>query len=66
MALKMAQILEEQNILVTVSLLEGDPDSLVKWNVDGLLSNKNFINKLNTKYNLLSHEVMTDCVNHKI
>lgn len=62
----MAQILEEQNILVTVSLLEGDPDSLVKWNVDGLLSNKNFINKLNTKYNLLSHEVMTDCVNHKI
>ncbi|VVC29220.1 Hypothetical protein CINCED_3A006213 [Cinara cedri] len=55
-ALKMAQILEDQDILVTVSLIEGEPESLIEW-AGCFLSNNNFIDKLNTKYNLKSTEL---------
>lgn len=57
-ALKMAQLLEAQGLLVTVSLLEGDPKSLIDW-AESFLSNDNFINRLNKKYSSFSNEVNT-------
>jgi len=57
-ALKMAQILEAQGTLVTVSLLEGDPEFLTGW-AESFLSNDNFINKLNTMYSSTASEVNT-------
>lgn len=55
-ALKMAQILEAQGTLVTVSLLEGDPEFLTGW-AESFLSNDNFINRLNTMYSSFTNEV---------
>uniref|UniRef100_A0A2H8TDM0 Fatty acid synthase n=1 Tax=Melanaphis sacchari TaxID=742174 RepID=A0A2H8TDM0_9HEMI len=48
-ALQMAQILESQGILVTVTLLEVDPEFLIGW-AKQFLSNDNFSNKLNKMY----------------
>lgn len=55
----MAQILEARGLLVTLSLLEGDPESLYGW-AENFLSNDNFINRLNKKYSLFSNEVTTN------
>lgn len=52
----MAQILEAQGTLVTVSLLEGDPEFLTGW-AESFLSNDIFINRLNTVYNSFTNEV---------
>lgn len=55
-ALKMAQILEAQGTLVSISLLEGDPEYLAGL-AGSFLSNDNFTNKLNTIYSSFSNEV---------
>jgi len=55
-ALKMAQILENQGTLVTVSLLEGDPEILTIWS-KSFLSNHNLTNKLKTMYCSCSNKV---------
>lgn len=60
-ALKMAQILEAQGTLVTVSLLEGDPEFLTGW-AGNFLSNDNVINKLNTMYGSMASQVNTKIV----
>lgn len=59
-ALKMAQILESQGILVTVTLLEADPEFLTGW-AERFLLNDNFKNKLNKMYSSFSSEVNTKC-----
>lgn len=46
----MAQILESRGTLVTVSLLEGNPEDLTGW-AKTFVSNDNYINKLYTRYN---------------
>lgn len=53
----MAQILESQGTMVTVSLIEGDPEILTGWS-ESFLSNDNFVNKLTTLYNSFSKEVI--------
>lgn len=55
-ALKMAQMLETRGTLVTVSLLEGDPEILTKW-AESFLSNDYFTKKLNTMHGSFSDEV---------
>lgn len=52
----MAQILEAQGILVTVSLLEGDPEILIGW-AESYFANDTFTTKLTTLYNSFSNEV---------
>lgn len=59
----MAQLLEAQGTLVTVSLLEGDPEFLTGW-AESFLSNDNFINKLNTMYSSFNNEVNTNYISH--
>ena len=54
----MTQILESQGILVTVSLLEVDPEFLSGW-AERFLSNDNFANKLNKMYSSFFSEVNT-------
>lgn len=46
-ALKMAQILEARGTMVTVALLEGDPDILTEW-AGSFLADDRFENKANT------------------
>lgn len=58
-ALKMAQILESKGILVTVFLLEGDPEILTDW-AENFLSNDLLVNKLNTMYGLFYGKVIFD------
>ncbi|CAI6347084.1 unnamed protein product [Macrosiphum euphorbiae] len=48
-ALKIAQILESQGILVTVTLLEFNPEFLTGW-AERFLSNDNFTKRLNKMY----------------
>ncbi|KAF0755952.1 fatty acid synthase-like isoform X1 [Aphis craccivora] len=60
-ALKMAQILESQGILVTVALLEADPEFLSEW-AERFLSNDNFANKLNKMYSSFSSEISKSTV----
>jgi len=55
-ALKMAQMLEAQGILVTVALLEGDPETLTEW-AERYMSNDDFKNKLNTMFGSFSKRV---------
>lgn len=55
-ALKMAQILEAQGTMVTVSLLEGDPKTLTSWS-EYFLSKDYLIKKLNAMYHSSSNEV---------
>lgn len=54
----MAQILESQGILVTVTLLEVDPEFLIGW-AERFLSNDNFANQLNKMYSSFFSEVIT-------
>jgi len=60
----MAQILESQGILVTVALLEADPEFLSEW-AERFLSNDNFANKLNKMYSSFSSEVNTKYIKTK-
>lgn len=55
-ALKMAQILEAQGTLVSVALLEGDPENLTEW-AEYYLTKVNIAHKLNTIYSSFSSEV---------
>lgn len=52
----MAQILEAQGILTTVTLLEGDPEMVAEC-AKSFLSNEYFTKKLNTMYGSFSSEV---------
>lgn len=55
-ALKMAQILEAQGTLVTVSLLNGDPKTVTSWS-ESFCSKDYFINKLNAILEFYSDKV---------
>lgn len=55
-ALKMAQILEAQGTLVTVSLLEGDPEILTSW-AKSFQYNNTFSSEFHTMFSSLSSEV---------
>lgn len=55
--LKMAQILEARGILVTVFLLEGDPEILTNWGKN-FFSNDLLVNKLNMMYGLFYGKVI--------
>lgn len=55
--LKMAQILEARGTLVTVFLLEGDPEILTNWGKN-FLSNDLFVEKLKTMYGLFYEKVI--------
>jgi len=52
----MAQILESQGILVTLALLEADPEFLTEW-AKRFLSNDGLANKLNKMYSSFFSEV---------
>lgn len=52
----MAQILEAEGTLATVTLLEGDPEILAEC-AKHFLSNGHITNKLNSIYGLLSNQV---------
>lgn len=52
----MAQILEAQGILVTVALIEGDPEILTDW-AEHFQSNDKIINKLKSINSSFSNEV---------
>jgi len=54
----MAQILESQGILVTVTLLEVDLEFLTGW-TKRFLSNDNFTERLNKMYSSFFNEVNT-------
>jgi len=54
----MAQILESQGILVTVTLLEVDLEFLTGW-AKRFLSNDNFAERLNKMYSSFFSEVNT-------
>jgi len=56
-ALKIAQILEAQGTLVTVSLLNGDPKSVIDW-AKCFLSKDYFSNTLSNMHNYHSDEVI--------
>ncbi|VVC44020.1 Acyl transferase/acyl hydrolase/lysophospholipase,Acyl transferase,Malonyl-CoA [Cinara cedri] len=62
-ALKMAQILENQGTLVTVTLLEGNPEELIDW-AKTFLSNDNYLNKSYTKYSSSFSKVLK-CTDEK-
>lgn len=64
-ALKVAQILESQGIMVTVSLIDGDPEILIEWSKI-FLSNENYINKLKNSYHLFYKEVFIYILLHCI
>jgi len=52
----MAQMLEAQGTLVTVALLEGDPETLTEW-AESYMSNDDFKNKLNMMFGSFSKTV---------
>jgi len=58
----MAQILELQGTLVTVTLLEGDPEYLTGW-AEKCLSSNNITNKLNSIYSSFTNEVLQQFIN---
>lgn len=57
----MAQILEAQGTLVTVTLLEGDPEILTGW-AESFFTNDNFTTKLTALYNSFQNEVNKICI----
>ncbi|XP_025423656.1 fatty acid synthase-like [Sipha flava] len=60
-ALVMAQLLESQGILVSLSLLNGVPSTLIKWTNEHFIVNNNLNATLLSKYLSINDEVTKKC-----